>query len=123
MRPTMQLKEEFKMYVYDKANELATSIKESKEYLEYKKIKEEVKSIPELKEKIDEFEKIRYETQVLTIHGEEQSEEKMKKLQELYQILMQNPKVKEYFDIEVRFNVMLADINKIIGEAVKDVLQ
>lgn len=111
------------MYVYDKANELAKSLKESKEYLEYKKAKEEVKSVPELKEKIDEFEKIRYETQVLALQGEEQSEEKMKKLQELYQILMQNPKVKDYFDIEVRFNVMLADVNKIIGEAVKDVLQ
>lgn len=111
------------MYVYDQANELAKSIKESKEFLEYKKAKEEVKSIPELKEKIDEFEKIRYETQVLSIQGEQQSEEKMKKLQELYQILMQNPKVKDYFDIEVRFNVMLADVNKIIGEAVKDVLQ
>lgn len=111
------------MYVYDQANELAKSLKESKEYLEYKKAKEEVKSVPELKEKIDEFEKIRYETQLLTIQGEQQSEEKMKKLQELYQILMQNPKVKDYFDIEVRFNVMLADVNKIIGEAVKDVLQ
>ena len=111
------------MYVYDKANELARSLRESKEYLEYKKAKEEVKAVSELKEKIDEFEKIRYETQLLTIQGEEQSEEKMKKLQELYQILMQNPKVKEYFDVEVRFNVMLADVNKIIGEAVKDVLQ
>lgn len=111
------------MYIYDKANELAKSIKESKEFLEYKKAKEEVKSIPELKEKIDEFEKIRYETQVLSIQGEQQSEEKMKKLQELYQILMQNPKIKDYFDIEVRFNVMLADVNKIIGEAVRDVLQ
>lgn len=111
------------MYVYDKANELARSLKESKEYLEYKKAKEEVKAIPEMKEKIDEFEKIRYETQLLTIQGEQQNEEKMKKLQELYQILMQNPKIKDYFDIEVRFNVMLADVNKIIGEAVKDVLQ
>ncbi len=111
------------MYVYDKANELAKSLKESKEYLEYKKAKEEVKAIPEMKEKIDEFEKIRYETQLLTIQGEQQNEEKMKKLQELYTILMQNPKIKEYFDVEVRFNVMLADVNKIIGEAVKDVLQ
>lgn len=111
------------MYVYDKANELARSLKESKEYLEYKKAKEEVKSIPEMKEKIDEFEKIRYETQLLTIQGEQQNEDKMKKLQELYTILMQNPKIKEYFDVEVRFNIMLADVNKIIGEAVKDVLQ
>ncbi len=111
------------MYVYDKANELARSLQESKEYIEYKKAKEEVKAIPGMKEKIDEFEKIRYETQLLSIQGEQQNEEKMKKLQELYQILMQNPKIKDYFDVEVRFNVMLADINKIIGEAVKDVLQ
>ena len=38
-------------------------------------------------------------------------------------MLLENPDMKEYFDLEVRFNVLLADVNKIIGEAVKDVLQ
>ena len=47
----------------------------------------------------------------------------MKKLQELYEILVKNPSIKEYFDKEVRFNVMIADVNKIIAEAIKDVLQ
>ena len=47
----------------------------------------------------------------------------MKKLQELYQILVQNPDVKDYFDKEVRFNVMMADVNKIIGDAIKEVLK
>jgi len=51
------------------------------------------------------------------------TEEKMKKLQDLYTILVQNPDVKDYFDKEVRFNVMMADVNRIIGEAIKDVLQ
>ena len=46
----------------------------------------------------------------------------MQKLQELYEILVKEPKVKEYFDAEVRFNLMIADVNKIIGEAIKDVL-
>ena len=46
----------------------------------------------------------------------------MKKLQELYNILVNDPKVKDYFDKEVRFNLMVADINKMIGEAIKDVL-
>ena len=49
-------------------------------------------------------------------------EEKMIKLQELYEILVKNDQVKEYFDKEVRFNVLIADVNKIIGEAIKDVL-
>ena len=110
------------MYVYDQANNLAKSIQESKEYLEYKKAREEMKSNPETKGKIDEFEKIRFEAQVLAFQGEKQDEEKMKKLQELHQMLMQDAKIKEYFEIEVRFNVMLADVNKIISESVKEVL-
>ena len=111
------------MNPYDKCHELARAIRESKEYKEYKEIKEQVKAEPSLKEKIEEFEKIRYEEQVLALQGEKQSDEKMKKLQELYQILVQNEKVKDYFDKEVRFNVLIADVNKIIGEAIKDVLQ
>ena len=109
------------MYVYDQANNLAKSIKESKEYLEYKKAKEELNSNPEMKAKIDEFEKIRYDVQVMSFQGE-QDEEKQKKLQQMYQILMQDAKIKEFFDIEVRFNIMLADVNKIISESVKDLL-
>lgn len=111
------------MKVYDKANELAKDLTECNEYITYKKIKEEVYANPELKEKIKEFDKVRYEAQVLAIQGEQQDADKMKKLQELYEILMKEPRVKEYFDAEVRFNVLLADVNKIIGEAVKDVLK
>ena len=54
--------------------------------------------------------------------GEKQSDEKMAKLQELYTILVQNPDVKDFFDKEVRFNLLIADVNKIIGESIKDVL-
>ena len=75
-----------------------------------------------MKKKVDEFEKLRYNTQVLTMQGEKNNEEKVKKLQEMYSILVADADIKKYFDMEVRFNVMLADINKIIGEAVKDVL-
>lgn len=110
------------MYVYDVANNLAKTIQESKEYKEYKSVKEELQSSPEMKAKIDEFEKIRYEVQVMSFQGEKQDEEKMKKLQEMYEILMKEPKIKEYFDIEVRFNIMLADVNKIISESVKELL-
>lgn len=111
------------MAIYDKVHELARAIKESSEYLQYKELKETVKANPELKAKIDEFEKIRYEAQILTMKQEEQNPEKMEKLQNLYQILVENAEVKKYFDAEVAFNVMLADVNKIIAESVKDVLQ
>ena len=110
------------MYVYDEANNLAKAIQESKEYKEYKKAKEELEAIPEMKEKVNKFEEIRYEAQVLAFQGKNEDEQKMKKLQEMYDILMKEPKIKEYFDIEVRFNIMLADVNKIISESVKDLI-
>lgn len=110
------------MNVYDEVNGLARALKESKEYKEYKEAKALLLANPELKQKVDEFEKIRYEEQLLAMQGEKQTEEKMKKLQELYQILVKDNMVKDYFDKEVRFNVLIADVNKIIGESIKDVL-
>lgn len=110
------------MNVYDTANKLAKEIKESEEYEKYKKAKQIVMSKPELKEKIDEFEKVRYDVQILVLKGEQANEEKMAKLQELYTILIENNEIKEYFDLEVKFNVMVADVNKIIAEAIKEVL-
>lgn len=109
------------MYVYDVANNLAKAIQESKEYQEYKKVKEELNSKPEMKTKVEEFEKIRYDVQVMSFQGKEDPE-KMQKLQEMYNILNTDKAIKEYFDIEVRFNIMLADVNRIISESVKDLI-
>ena len=110
------------MNVYDTANRLAQEIRSSEEYKNYKDAKEKIEADSELKKKIDEFEKLRYDIQVLAIQGKETEEDKNKKLQEMYAILMQESKIKEYFDLEVKFNVMLADVNKIIAESVQDVL-
>ncbi len=111
------------MTVYDTTHELARQLKNSREYIEYKEMKEIIYADPKLKEQVEEFEKIKYEAQMLTIQEGKQDEQKMKKLQELYTILLEQKDVKKFFDTQVRFNVMLADVNKIIGEAVKDVLQ
>lgn len=110
------------MNVYDTANKLAGEIKTSEEYTKYKNAKQNLNSNAELKAKVEEFEKVRYEVQILAMQGKVVEEEKNKKLQEMYSILIQNKEIKEYFDLEVKFNVMLADINKIIAESVQDVL-
>lgn len=110
------------MNVYDKTHELAKELKDCPEYTQYKVIKEKVYADQDLKEKVKKFDQLRYEMQLLTIQGEKQDEAKMQELQKMYEELMQNNDVKEYFDKEIRFNVMLADVNKIIGDAVKDVL-
>lgn len=110
------------MNVYDTANKLAYEMKNSDEYKKYKEAKDKVMQNPEMKAKIEEFEKIRYDAQVLAIQKGENNPEKVSKLQELYTILVENKDIKEYFDLEVKFNVMVADVNKIIAEAIKEVL-
>ena len=111
-----------KMNVYDTANQLAGEIRESEEYKGYKKLKDTLMSNPETKKKIEDFEKLRYEIQLMQYTGEDKDEEKNQKLQEMYSLLVQDKQIKEYFDLEVKFNVMIADVNKIIAEAIKDVL-
>lgn len=110
------------MNVYDTANNLAKEIKASEEYLKFKEAKQKLDSNSELKQKIEDFEKMRYEIQVLAMQGQKVEEEKNKKLQEMYTILVENKEIKDYFDLEVKFNVMIADVNKIIAESVQDVL-
>ena len=44
------------------------------------------------------------------------------KLQNLYTELYQNEIAKNYLEAEMRFSVMVTDINKIISEAIKDVI-
>lgn len=110
------------MNVYDTANQLAHEIRESEEYKQYKTIKDHIASHAELKNKVKEFEELRYNLQLITLQGEKQDEDQKKKLEELYTILIQDEEIKKYFDLEIKFNVMIADINKMIAEAIKDVL-
>jgi len=107
---------------YDTANKLALEIRQSEEYKEYKKIKEELNNLPEIKQKINKFEIARQDMQKLMIKGGMPVEEKATEIQNLYAELVQNEIAKKYFDIEIKFSVMIADINKIISEAIKDVI-
>lgn len=111
------------MNVYDTVNKLAQEIKDSEEYKSYKKYKELVKSNSEINEKMKKFETLRYELQISAMQGLENNKDKEKELQEVYTELLAKENVKEYFDSEFKFNVLIADVNKIIGEAIKDVLQ
>lgn len=111
------------MNVYDTANKLAGELRNSPEYTDYKKIKEELDQSPEVKEKLAEFEKTRYEVQLEALKGEEQQKAKLEEMQKIYVELIKNDVAKRYFDAELKFNVLIADVNKIIAESVKDVLK
>lgn len=110
------------MNVYDTANQLATEIKQSEEYVNYKMARETLALNPELKNKIGEFEVARYDAQLTQMQTGKEDEEKTNKMKNLYSELIQIDDAKKYFDAEMKFNILLTDVNKIIGEAVRDVM-
>ena len=109
--------------VYDTANKLAEEIKNSEEYITYQMAKQAINLNYELKKQIDEFEKARYEAQIIALQTGKDDELKLRRVQELYGQLIQNQEASKYFDAEVKFNVMIADINKIIGQAIQDLIK
>ena len=75
-----------------------------------------------LKEQIKEFEQMRYEVQIEMMQTGKNDEEKYKKMQDKYAELIENSEAKRFFETETQFNILIADVNKIIGEAIKDVM-
>ena len=111
------------MNIYDTANRLAQEIKQSEEYVNYKMAKQALDLNTSLKEKMAEFEKQRYETQIEMMQTGKQDEEKYKKVQQLYSELIEIEDAKRFFEAETKFNIIIADVNKIIGEAIRDVIK
>lgn len=111
------------MNVYDTANKLAKELKESEEYVNYKNAKEIINSNAEINEKIKKFEQARYEVQIEAMQTGKNNEEKFNEIQNMYAELISNEDAKKFFDAEMKFNILLADVNKIIGESIKDVLK
>ena len=75
---------------------------------------------------IEDFEKLKQEVQIMEVKREQNQpideNEKKIKLAKLYNVLVENQDVKQYFDYEIMFNKMIYDINKIIGDAIKEVM-
>ena len=114
------------MEIYDTANRLADEIRNSNQFKQYKESKEKLFSDPKKKEMIEEFEKLKQEVQLMEIKKQSNQEidedDKKIKMAKLYNVLVENNDIKEYFDYEIAFNKLMYDVNKIIGDAIKELM-
>ena len=110
------------MNIYDTANQLSSEIRASEEYVNFKLAREVINLRPDLKEEISKFEGLRYEVQISQMQTGKIDEGKMKEVQEIYARIIEIEEIKKYFEAELKFNVLFADVNKIIGDAVKDLV-
>lgn len=114
------------MEIYDTANRLAEEIRNSKQYKDLKRAKDELMDNTEKRQMIIDFEELKKEVQLMEmqrLNNEPIDEQdKKEKLITMYNVLIQNKDIKDYFDYEIAFNQLMVDINKIIGSSIKDVL-
>ncbi len=107
------------MNVYDEAHDLARAIKASEEYKNYMEIKKEVSAIPELNDMLVDFQQKQFQIQAAQFSGQETDQDLIQQFQDLYQIIMKDPKAMSYMQAEMTFTRVIADVYKILEDAVK----
>jgi len=105
------------MFVYDKAHDLAKEIQQSDDYQEYAKLKKLVTADEQTKSLLSDYKKLQLEAQASMLSGGEPNEETMDKLKKLGEVLQFKPEVSAYFAAEYKFQTMISDVYKIIGDA------
>ena len=105
------------MNVYDEAHSLAKAIKESNEFLEFDKVRQEVNADKEVSEMIAEMQKLQLELQAAQISGAEPNADLMSRIQSLSTMMATKPLAAKFMQSEAAFSIMMNDVFKIIGEA------
>ena len=106
------------MNVYDKAHELARELKNSPEYQEYQRCKEVAMENETQKALIQEYKKLQFQLQVWVAGGGKPDPAEMERLQKIMAVLQLSQDATRYLMAEFQLQKMLADIYKILGEAV-----
>ena len=110
------------MNFYDKVHEMVRAFKDTPEFREYVELKNKLKEEKDAYDRLKDFKERQKNYQMEYIDGKEQSKEKLDEMQNLYSIVIQNVTSRKLLENEMKINVMLADMQKIIGDALKDII-
>ena len=105
-----------------KINELVKSFKETDEYIEYINLKEKIKKNSIQYNILKNFKDKQKDYQLEYINGKELTDEKRKEMEHLYSIVIHNEDSRKLLEVEMKINVMLADVQKMIGYMVKEIV-
>ncbi|MBN2797039.1 MAG: YlbF family regulator [Clostridia bacterium] len=105
------------MSVLEQAKALAEAIKTSNEYQTYKALKTELYKDDELVGSLSLFEAKQANLQRMQMLGEDLNEDEFNDAQELYKELNSKEEVKKFFEAEYELNKMMAEVSKILGDA------
>lgn len=111
------------MNFYDKIHELVKSFKETEEYKEYMRLKEVILKEETTYNMLKDFKDKQKSHQMEYINTGKMNEDSQKELQNLYSIVIQNENSRKLLECEMRLDILLADMQKIMAEGIKDIIE
>lgn len=103
--------------VYDTARQLARELKDSPEYAAFEAARERAAENENTRALLDEYHRMQIRAQAAEVAGK-RDEELMQRLQKMGELLQFDAEASAYLMAEYRLNRMLADVYKLLAEAV-----
>ncbi|NLA69725.1 MAG: YlbF family regulator [Clostridiales bacterium] len=107
------------MNVYDEAHNLARAIKESNEFIEFNKLRQEVEKDEQFMEMLKEVKSKQFEIQAAQMQGKDVDADTMSQINSLISMIGTKPNAAAYFEAEARFSMMLKDVFDVLGDVVE----
>ncbi len=104
------------------AHQLARALQESEEYRRFIAAKDKVRTDEKNYKMVKNFQLKQWEIQQAQLLQHEVGFDKQQELESLYSLLSINPNSRVYLQAEFEISRLINDVQKIIGEAVKDAL-
>ncbi len=111
------------MNFYDKVNEMVRGFKDTEEYKTFIELKSKIKNNAEDYSKLKQFKEKQSIQQMEYMTNGKVKEDTQKELENLYSILVQNDDIRKLLEQEMKLNIMLADMQKAMSTAVKEIVE
>ncbi|MCA1056492.1 YlbF family regulator [Rossellomorea aquimaris] len=106
--------------LYDQANELERALRQSDEFLELKKMYDEVNNDESANKMFENFRNIQMTLQQKQMNGQEITQEEVEQAQKTAQLVQQHEKIGKLMEAEQRMSMVINDLNKVIMKPLEE---
>ncbi|WP_141433106.1 YlbF family regulator [Bacillus sp. 03113] len=106
--------------IHDSAYALEKAIRKSNEYLDLKKIYDEVNADKSAKKMFDQFRDMQLNLQQKQMSGQEITQDEMEKAQKVVALVQQHAKISKLMDAEQRMSLVIGELNQIIMKPLEE---
>lgn len=110
------------MNPYDKAHELARSLRASDPYGRLKAAREKVEADPSTQRMLQDFRRRQWLMQTQQMMGQQPSEEERSMLEKLSEVITLNQDARAYLEAEYQVTQVAMDVQRILSEVVEEAM-